>query len=213
MQVMLKKRLTKVALALAVAGYCVVPAASADGNLKGVNDVWQVSASTGTIQGTAPRIKLPGAPDSPDIGANVKVTIDRGGRTVATEGDKQLHIGDKITVEWAINDTEGDKDTNNAKTIPTIQWMRYTDQSKSDAELATGEGAAGSTTYTVTEDDAGLYIGLRLTPTTETGDPNVGALVDLADISSSAGGGADDDDIPTGPVVDDSVVVAIYDAA
>lgn len=53
MQLVLKRRLTKVALALAVAGYCAVPAVAANGNLKAGQ--WQsATESTGTIQGTIP---------------------------------------------------------------------------------------------------------------------------------------------------------------
>ena len=55
MQQIVKRRLTKVALALVVAGYCSVPAMAANGNLK--SGQWQiVSDSTGTIQGTVPWI-------------------------------------------------------------------------------------------------------------------------------------------------------------
>ncbi len=50
MQFISKQRLTKVALALIVAGYCAAPAVAANGNLK--SGQWQiVSESTGTIQG------------------------------------------------------------------------------------------------------------------------------------------------------------------
>lgn len=40
---------------------------------------------------------------------HVTVTIDRGDRKIVTEGDKQFHVGDKVTVNWAIGDTEGDR--------------------------------------------------------------------------------------------------------
>ncbi|APY73462.1 hypothetical protein J9S84_002803 [Salmonella enterica] len=225
MQITVKRRLTKVALAVAVAGYCTIPSAIAanEGNLKNESiGGWQVSGSTGTIQGTVPRIKLPGAADSDVVGANVKVDIDRSGRkdgyTDTTDnGVNQLHIGDKLTVSWDINDTEGDYDTDNALTTKTVQWMCYTDQSKSGGKVLQGNGLTtngdGSATYTIQASDADCYIGLKLTPMTKTGDPNIGALVDLADLSSGAGGGADDDAIPTGPVVDDSIEVAIYDSA
>lgn len=49
MQATVKRRLTKVALALVVAGYCAAPAVAANGNLK--SGQWQiVSEQTGTIQ-------------------------------------------------------------------------------------------------------------------------------------------------------------------
>lgn len=48
MQATVKRRLTKVALALVVAGYCAAPAVAANGNLK--SGQWQiVSEQTGTI--------------------------------------------------------------------------------------------------------------------------------------------------------------------
>ena len=46
MQLVLKRRLTKVALALAVAGYCAVPAVAANGSLKAGQ--WQ-SATESTV--------------------------------------------------------------------------------------------------------------------------------------------------------------------
>lgn len=217
MNSVLKRRLTKVALALAVAGYCSIPSALAanEGNVKGPNDPWQSSSSTGTIQGTVPKIKLPGAPATDD-GQHVKVEVDRAGRTGGydpTDNDaiNQLHVGDKLTVSWDINDTEGDIDPDGL-TTKTVQWMCYkTQNSASGGTVLQGDGSNGSASYTVQSADAGCYIGLKMTPTTKTGDPNIGTLVEMLDLSSADGGGASDDDIPTGPVVDSSVKVAIYD--
>lgn len=59
MQALLKRRLSKVALALVVAGYCSIPSAIAakEGKLQGAgSDTWQFSGNTGTIQGTVPWI-------------------------------------------------------------------------------------------------------------------------------------------------------------
>ncbi|HEE0039888.1 hypothetical protein HV319_07100 [Citrobacter freundii] len=103
MQLVLKRRLTKVALALAVAGYCAVPAVAANGNLKAGQ--WQsATESTGTIQGTIPWITRAADKTAETDKAHVTVTIDRGSRTVATEGDRQFHAGDKVKVNWAIGD-------------------------------------------------------------------------------------------------------------
>ena len=109
-----KRRLTKVALALVVAGYCSVPAIAANGNLR--SGQWQfVTDSTGTIQGTVPWITRAADKVAETDKAHVAVTVDRGTRSSASEGDKQFHVGDKVTVNWAIGDTEGDLDTNNTE--------------------------------------------------------------------------------------------------
>lgn len=220
MQYKTKLRLKKAALALAVAGYCAVPSAIAagesSGNLKSGSMV--TTASTGAVNGTAPWIES----DSTDkVKDHLKVTVDRSGRTggfVSTDTsdiNMQLHVGDKITVSWVIGDAEGDVDgqgaeTVNAKTKATIKWKSYTDQSGGNASTI---GTAGSDTYTITEADKDLYIGLDIEPNTTTGIPSKGTLINLFDLSSAAGGGSDSDDLPTGPVVDDSVKVMIYDAA
>ncbi|ECF6885450.1 hypothetical protein OC68_07555, partial [Salmonella enterica subsp. enterica serovar Newport] len=115
MQATVKRRLTKVALALVVAGYCAAPAVAANGNLK--SGQWQiVSEQTGTIQGTVPWITRAADKTADTDKDHVTVTIDRGDRKIVTEGDKQFHVGDKVTVNWAIGDTEGDLDTDNAAT-------------------------------------------------------------------------------------------------
>ncbi|WES67078.1 SinI family autotransporter-associated protein [Superficieibacter sp. HKU1] len=214
MQSTLTRRLTKVALALVLAGYCTVPAAMADetrGNLK--EGQWQVSGTTGTIQGTVPWInRLPASTTEADKN-HVTVTIDRSGRpggsTVTTDGDKQLHIGDKLTVTWGVGDEQGDVDATN-ETKKTIQWMSYTDQ---DGNGETEIGTKGSETYTIKAADADKYIGLKITATTTTGDPRVAEEIILKDLSTDAGGGSDSDDIPEGPVVDDNVNVIIVDMA
>ena len=212
MQSKLTRPLTKVAMAMALVGYCTItPANAALQSAAG----WQVSASTGTIVGTLPKIKLPGA-SANDDGQHVKVEVDRSGRTggatASTDGEKQFHVGDKITASWDINDLEGDTDSTGL-TKKTIKWMCYSDQSKTNGRVLQGDGTDGSATYTIADGDADCYIGLQITPTTETGDPRGGTLVDLADLSTAAGGGSDSDDIPEGPVVDANVNVTIYDAA
>ena len=178
MQLVLKRRLTKVALALAVAGYCAVPAVAANGNLKAGQ--WQsATESTGTIQGTIPWITRAADKTAETDKAHVTVTIDRGSRTVATEGDRQFHAGDKVTVNWAIGDTEGDLDADNTATKATVQWMSYSDQNGGDAQEI---GTKGSDTYEIQAADADRYIGIKITPTTTTGDPNVATELLLNDL-------------------------------
>ncbi|EJW0304232.1 hypothetical protein N8I29_003228 [Salmonella enterica] len=208
MQATVKRRLTKVALALVVAGYCAAPAVAANGNLK--SGQWQsATEQTGTIQGTVPWITRAADKTADTDKDHVTVTIDRGVRTVVTEGDKQFHVGDKVTVNWAIGDTEGDLDTDNAATKQTVQWMRYSDQNGSNPEEI---GTKGSDTYEIQAADADHYIGIKITPTTTTGDPAVATELLLKDLSTDAGGGSDDDDIPEGPVVDENVHVVIYES-
>ncbi|MEM0569276.1 SinI family autotransporter-associated protein [Salmonella enterica] len=207
MQATIKRRLTKVALALVVAGYCAAPAVAANGNLKAGQ--WQiVSETTGTIQGSVPWITRSTEKVGDNDKNHVTVTVDRGGRAVATDGDKQFHVGDKITINWAIGDTEGDLDANNTATKSTVVWVRSKNQDGSDA--AEIDGTTGQDSYTIQAGDADYYLGIKITPTTTTGDPNVAIELPLYDLSTDAGGGADDDDVPEGPVVNESVKVVIY---
>ncbi|MDU3906690.1 MAG: SinI family autotransporter-associated protein [Citrobacter portucalensis] len=211
MQATFKRRLTKVALALAIAGYCSVPAAIAapEGNLKGSAGWQSVSESTGTIQGSVPWINRAADKTADTDKDHVTVTIDRGSRSASTDGEKQLHVGDKLTVNWAIGDTEGDLDTDNTATKATVQWMSYSDQNGGDAKEI---GTKGSDTYEIQDGDADRYIGIKITPTTTTGDPFVATELLLRDLSTNEGGGGDDDDIPEGPVVDENVHAVIYES-
>ncbi|MBA8196996.1 hypothetical protein HVZ23_04025 [Citrobacter freundii] len=209
MQQIVKRRLTKVALALVVAGYCSVPAMAANGNLK--SGQWQiVSDSTGTIQGTVPWITRAADKTTDTDKDHVTVTVERASRTVISEGDKQFHVGDKVTLNWAIGDTEGDLDANNTATKATMVWVRSKNQDGSDAEEISG--TTGQDSYTIQADDADYYLGIKMTPTTTTGDPNAATVLLLGDLSTNAGGGADDDDIPEGPVVDENVKVVVYES-
>lgn len=119
MQQETKQHLTKVALALALAGYCAVPAIAADGQLKAGQ--WQsVTENTGSIQGTVPWITRSATDIADTDKAHVTVTVDRGSRTVSSEGDRQFHVGDKVTINWAIGDEQGDLDNNNTATKATV---------------------------------------------------------------------------------------------
>ncbi|HFI9118724.1 TPA: SinI family autotransporter-associated protein [Escherichia coli] len=211
-----RRGLKKIALALALAGYCAVPAIAANesgGNLK--SGQWVIlSDSTGTLQGTVPWVNRSATETTATDKDHVTVTIDRGSRTATTDFDKQFHIDDTVTVNWAIGDTEGDADngTNNTGTVndltkATIVWTRSDSQDGTPVEIS---GTTGQTSYKITAADADKYIGIKITPTTSTGDPNVGTQIILKDLSTNAGGGSDSDDIPEGPVVDDKLNVVIY---
>ncbi len=127
----LKRPMTKVALALALAlaGYCAVPAAMAEGQGNLRAGQWQSETeTTGTIQGTVPWITRSATEIIDADKSHVSITVDRGGRSASTDGEKQFHIGDKLTANWAIGDTQGDLDDNNTATKATLQWMSYSDQ-------------------------------------------------------------------------------------
>lgn len=200
MRYQMKQRLTKVALA--VAGCCLVPAALA----------WTESGTTDAIQGTIPWIFRSASEKTDSDKGHVTVTVDRGSRTATTDQEKMFHVGDKVTLSWVIGDTEGDLDSgtkgDNGATKETVQWMSYKDASGAEPKQI---GTAGSDSYTITEADRGRYIGVTLTPTTQTGIPIAGDQLYLLDLSTDTGGGDNDDDVPSGPVVNDNLKVSIYE--
>ena len=61
-----------------------------------------------------------------------------------------------------------------------------------------------------TDADRGRYIGIEITPTTQTGTPNVGTALYLYDVSTASGGGSDSDNVAPGPVVNQNLKVAIF---
>lgn len=180
---------------LALAGYCVAPVALAE------ESAWVDSGETNIFQGTIPWLYSEGGSATTDAD-HVTLTSDlKGARPTGSETDKRLYSGDKLTVSWEIGDTEGDVDLgglgDNAKTIDTIRWMSYKDAQGGDPK----ELATKVTSYTLTDDDRGRYIGIEITPTTQTGTPNVGTALHLYDISTASGGGSDSDNVAPGPVV------------
>lgn len=120
-----RRGLTRIALALALAGYCVAPVALAE------DSAWVDSGETNIFQGTIPWLYSEGGSATTDAD-RVTLTSDlKGARPQGSETDKRLYSGDKLTVSWEIGDTEGDVDLgglgDNAKTIDTIRWMSYKD--------------------------------------------------------------------------------------
>ncbi|HGU2102839.1 TPA: SinI family autotransporter-associated protein, partial [Escherichia coli] len=199
-----RRGLTRIALALALAGYCVAPVALAE------ESAWVDSGETNIFQGTIPWLYSEGGSATTDAD-HVTLTSDlKGARPTGSETDKRLYSGDKLTVSWEIGDTEGDVDLgglgDNAKTIDTIRWMSYKDAQGGDPK----ELATKVTSYTLTDDDRGRYIGIEITPTTQTGTPNVGTALHLYDISTASGGGSDSDNVAPGPVVNQNLKVAIF---
>ncbi|WP_249516569.1 SinI family autotransporter-associated protein, partial [Escherichia coli] len=198
-----RRGLTRIALALALAGYCVAPVALAE------ESAWVDSGETNIFQGTIPWLYSEGGSATTDAD-HVTLTSDlKGARPTGSETDKRLYSGDKLTVSWEIGDTEGDVDLgglgDNAKTIDTIRWMSYKDAQGGDPK----ELATKVTSYTLTDDDRGRYIGIEITPTTQTGTPNVGTALHLYDISTASGGGSDSDNVAPGPVVNQNLKVII----
>ena len=120
-----RRGLTRIALALALAGYCVTPLALAE------DSAWIESGETNIFQGTIPWLYSEGGNATTDAD-HVTLTSDlKGARPQGSETDKRLYSGDKLTVSWEIGDTEGDVDLGtagkDAKTIETIRWMSYKD--------------------------------------------------------------------------------------
>lgn len=187
-----RRGLTRIALALALAGYCVAPVALAE------DSAWVDSGETNIFQGTIPWLYSEGGSATTDAD-RVTLTSDlKGARPQGSETDKRLYSGDKLTVSWEIGDTEGDVDLgglgDNAKTIDTIRWMSYKDAQGGDPK----ELATKVTSYTLTDADRGRYIGIEITPTTQTGTPNVGTALHLYDVSTASGGGSDSDNVAPG---------------
>ena len=199
-----RRGLTRIALALALAGYCVTPLALAE------DSAWIESGETNIFQGTIPWLYSEGGNATTDAD-HVTLTSDlKGARPQGSETDKRLYSGDKLTVSWEIGDTEGDVDLGtagkDAKTIDTIRWMSYKDAQGGDPK----ELATKVTTYTLTDADRGRYIGIEITPTTQTGTPYVGTALHLYDVSNANGGGSDEDNVDPGPVVNQNLKVAIF---
>ncbi|WP_426447769.1 SinI family autotransporter-associated protein [Siccibacter colletis] len=157
---------------------------------------WFSSSSTGAVNGTVPVIvdnSTDNTPDSVDVS---KKTGEAG----------ELQAGDQIEISWLLKDTEGDTDTDNTATISTIKWYRSDDASGTNkSEIS---AASGKIDYTITNDDANKYIGIEITPTTQTGVPTTGAKISFNDISTID----PNDDIPDGPVIDSTLKVAIFDS-
>lgn len=207
-----KRSLTKIAMALVLAGYCAVPVAMAE------ETGWtQYSDTTAVFNGTVPWIVRNDVVDQNSVKdqGHVTVTVDRSNREDKTPDDgstdwKRLHVGDKVTVSWALGDKEGDVDNNgtlNAATKATIKWQGYSNASGDGKKSLSNDG---SDSYTVSESDRGQYIGLDITPTSTSGIPTTGVEIHLLDLTTDTGGGGDNDDIPSGPVINDNLHVSIY---
>ncbi|MEB4676690.1 SinI family autotransporter-associated protein [Enterobacteriaceae bacterium G50] len=205
----MKRGLTKVALALMVAGYCAIPSAMAG------DAAWVASGTTAEFQGTIPWLYREGSNDPTGDADHVIVTSDgKGTRPAGSEGDKRLYVGDTITLGWDIGDTEGDVDEGakgtDGATKETIKWFSYSDNAGSDKKEITS--AAGKSNYTISDGDRGRYIGVEIQPITQTGNPYQGGALSLLDITTANGGGTDggDDNVDPGPVVNQNLKVAIF---
>ena len=205
----MKRGLTKVALALMLAGYCAVPVAMAE------DAAWVASGTTAEFEGTIPWLYREGgnATINSEDADHIKVTSDsKGIRPAGSESDKRLYSGDTITLGWDIGDTEGDIDDGSAgidaKTTATIKWYSYSDNAGGGKTELTA--AAGKTSYKITDGDRGRYIGVEIQPITQTGNPFQGTSLTLLDISTASGGGSDTDNVDPGPVVNQNLKVAIF---
>ncbi len=91
----MKRGLTKVALALMLAGYCAVPVAMAE------DAAWVASGTTAEFEGTIPWLYREGgnATINSEDADHIKVTSDsKGIRPAGSESDKRLYSG--IPSRW-----------------------------------------------------------------------------------------------------------------
>lgn len=98
-----RRGLTRIALALALAGYCVAPVALAEESAR--------STAAKPIFSRNHSVALFGRGSATTDADHVTLTSDlKGARPTGSETDKRLYSGDKLTVSWEIGDTEGDVD-------------------------------------------------------------------------------------------------------
>lgn len=104
------RNLRKIVLAMAVAGYCAIPAIA--------SAAWtSVTENTGNINGTVPWIQ---DTSTTPVDHHVSISAKRDGK----KSTEQLAVGDEVTVLWVLADAEGDTDANNELTKATIKWLR-----------------------------------------------------------------------------------------
>ena len=161
----------------------------------GGDAAWVASGTTAEFEGTIPWLYREGgnATINSDDADHIKVTSDgKGTRPSGSETDKRLYSGDTITLGWDIGDTEGDIDDGpdgiDAKTTATIKWYSYSDNAGGGKTELTA--AAGKTSYKLTNDERGRYIGVEIQPITQTGNPFQGTSLTLLDISTASGAAA-----------------------
>lgn len=152
-----------------------------------------ITDSAGQLTGTVPVLKGTGS------GAkDHSISFTNGHESGSTQA---MSPKDVITLSYTFVDSEGDTDS--SKT--TIKWFSTSDGKTGDKQSLNNDG---KDTFTLTEAEAGRYIGAEITEQTSTGIPTQGQLITVSDI------GANDpsDDIPDGPVVGGYIGKMIVDS-
>ncbi|PHI30882.1 SinI family autotransporter-associated protein [Budvicia aquatica] len=183
--------LKKLVLALALAGYTMSSAYAV------------MTSPTGTIQGTAPELI------AQSNGAHQAIDI---AHTTALVAGK-VSTGDTITMTYDYADAEGDADDS----MTHVTWY-YTKGGVDTAILATNVnnasaatiGGTGTSVLTVPAAAAGATaIRVEITEYSVSGDPDVGTVINIPDVS--AGGGGVGPFPPVGPIIPGSnVTPGIY---
>ncbi|RJT37414.1 SinI family autotransporter-associated protein [Rahnella woolbedingensis] len=152
-----------------------------------------VTGSAGQIIGTKPVLRGTGAGATDHT-----ISFANGHESGSVTG---MAVGDKITLSYKLIDSEGDTDNSTS----TIQWFTSSDGKGKDKKIISD--AAGKSSYTLVEADAGLYIGAEIVEKTSTGLPTDGLSILVDDISQND----PSDNIPDGPVVGGKVATMIVD--
>lgn len=148
--------------------------------------------SAGTLNGTVPVLKASAG------GAAHSVAFANDHHSGSTDG---VTPGDKITLSYVLEDSEGDTDSSTA----AIKWFTTTDGVSADKVMLSNDGKAD---YTIQEADAGRYLGAEIVEQTSTGVPTTGQTIVINDISKND----NNDNIPDGPIVGGTIGTAIVDS-
>ncbi|ENE4240321.1 hypothetical protein ABNH60_003536 [Salmonella enterica] len=160
---------------------------------------WSIGASAvmtesaGQIQGTVPILKgvETGATDH-------SVSFDNDHSSGSVDG---LAPGDKVTLKYNFLDSEGDLDSSKL----SIKWFTTIDGNGTDKKILDNDG---QDTYTISDSDAGRYLGAEITEQTSTGIPSQGETITVKDVASNS----PDDNIPDGPIIGGTVSEMIVDS-
>lgn len=154
----------------------------------------EITGSAGQLIGTLPVLKGTGAGAS-----DHSVSFVNGHESGSSAAMSPM---DKIKLNYDFTDKEGDTDSSKM----SIKWFTSTDGHGANKIALNNDG---KDTYTITEMDAGRFLGAEIIEQTSTGTPNKGQTIIINDISVYD----TTDTIPDGPVVGGDIGVMIVDAA
>lgn len=152
----------------------------------------ELTESAGKLTGTVPVLKGTGTGT-----VEHSISFSNGHESGSIDA---LTPGDTVTLSYIFTDKEGDTDSS----ATTIKWFTTSDGKDGDKKTLDNDGKA---TYTITEADAGRYIGAEITELSSTGIPTTGQVITVKDISKNDSA----DNIPDGPVVGEYIGKMIVD--